>query len=31
MLYGLKLIPEIRDTLYVAANTYTSLGYGDML
>jgi len=31
MLYGLKLIPEIHDALYFAANTYTSLGYGDML
>ena len=31
ILYGLKLIPEIHDALYFAANTYTSLGYGDSL
>jgi len=31
ILYGLKLIPGIHDALYFAANTYTSLGYGDMI
>ena len=26
----MKLIPNIHDAVYFAANTYTSLGYGDV-
>jgi len=30
ILFGMKLIPNIHDAFYFAANTYTSLGYGDV-
>ena len=30
VLYGMKLIPNIHDAFYFAANTYTSLGYGEV-
>jgi hypothetical protein len=30
ILYGMKLIPDIHDSFYFSANTYTSLGYGDV-
>ena len=31
IVYAMKLIPNIHDAFYFSANTYTSLGYGDML
>jgi len=30
VLYGMKLISDLHDAFYFAANTYTSLGYGDV-
>jgi hypothetical protein len=30
VLHGMKLIPDIHDAFYFSANTYTSLGYGDV-
>ena len=30
LLYWMKLIPDIHDSFYFSANTYTSLGYGDV-
>lgn len=30
ILFGMNLIPNIHDAFYFAANTYTSLGYGDV-
>lgn len=30
IVYALKLIPNIHDAFYFSANTYTSLGYGDV-
>ncbi|HVM76358.1 MAG TPA: ion channel [Candidatus Saccharimonadales bacterium] len=30
ILYELRLVPDIRNALYFSANTYTSLGYGDV-
>jgi len=31
IVYAMKLIPNIHDAFYFSANTYTSLGYGDVL
>ena len=30
VLCGMKLVPDIHDAFYFSANTYTSLGYGDV-
>ena len=30
IIYAMKLVPNIHDALYFSANTYTSLGYGDV-
>jgi hypothetical protein len=30
VLFTMKLVPNIHDALYFCANTYTSLGYGDV-
>ncbi len=30
VLYAMKLIPNVHDAFYFSANTYTSLGYGDV-
>jgi hypothetical protein len=31
IIYAMKLIPNIHDAFYFSANTYSSLGYGDVL
>jgi len=30
IVYAMKLVPNIHDAFYFSANTYTSLGYGDV-
>lgn len=30
IVYAMKLVPNIHEALYFSANTYSSLGYGDM-
>jgi Ion channel len=30
IVYAMRLVPNIHDALYFSANTYTSLGYGDV-